>query len=123
MDQLPPNTPVTVDDKQPFPICGWIDVRWQEDGVPPADPAPPLDVLVHVSDAGDLIFGDNQATTVPDETHQIQGLLIRFNPVVPGLSLEYMAALDGTGDTAWEPEGPSWGPATSPNVWTASPSG
>jgi hypothetical protein len=33
IDQLPPTAGLYGDDRQPFPLYGWLDVYWQETGV------------------------------------------------------------------------------------------
>ncbi len=69
-------------------------------------PAPiPLRGIVHLQDLGDvgLIHGSFAGTR--GQSRRLEGFLLRIDPPVPGLAMQYMAHLQDIGDTQWVDEG------------------
>lgn len=64
-----------------------------------------LKVLVHIERLGDRLFNHDEFAGTRGQALRIEGLAIKIEPSIPGLSLEYMAHIEGVGDTPWTTEG------------------
>ncbi len=76
------------------------------------NPSPPtvgesqgLKVLVHIERLGDRLFGHDEFAGTRGKALRLEGFAINIEPPISGLSLEYMAHIEGIGDTPWTPEG------------------
>lgn len=78
-------------------------VSWFVQRLNPDEPR--LDLLVHLSGYGDRTFHENQFGGSRNESRQVEGFSLQINPPVQGLTLRYMAHLQGRGDVAWVDEG------------------
>jgi hypothetical protein len=66
---------------------------------------PPLQVLVHLQSFGDRTFRDNELAGTRGQARRLEGFQIRIDPPVAGLSMHYMAHLQGSGDVPFVNEG------------------
>ena len=64
-----------------------------------------LKVLAHIQGIGDQTFSDREYAGTKAQGRRVEGFQIKIEPPVPGLNLQYMAHVEGVGDTAWIPEG------------------
>ncbi|MEG4939658.1 hypothetical protein [Microcoleus sp. F4-D5] len=64
-----------------------------------------LKVLAHIQGIGDRTFSDREYAGTKAQGRRVEGFQIKIEPPVPGLNLEYMAHVEGVGDTAWISEG------------------
>ncbi|NER32747.1 MAG: hypothetical protein F6J93_01480 [Oscillatoria sp. SIO1A7] len=64
-----------------------------------------LQVMVHIERIGDRSFGQNEFAGTRGQALRIEALAINIEPPIPGLSLRYMAHIEGSGDTPWVTEG------------------
>jgi Clostridial hydrophobic W len=78
-------------------------VSWYVQRLNPAQPR--LDLLVHLQYYGDQTWHENQFAGTHHEGVRIEGFSLQIDPPVEGLTLRYMAHLQGIGDTAWVDEG------------------
>src|SRR5271157_1138069 len=68
-------------------------------------PQPALELLVHLADGRDLIFGGNEFAGTRGQSLALEGFQLRFKPPVPNLGMRYMAHLADRGDSPWVGEG------------------
>lgn len=66
---------------------------------------PTLDVLVHLQDIGDLSFRENEFAGTRGQSRRLEGFQLQLSPPVSGLSMRYMAHLEGIGDVPFVNEG------------------
>jgi Clostridial hydrophobic W len=78
-------------------------VSWYVQRLNPAEPR--LDLLVHLQNYGDRTWHENQFAGTRHEHLRVEGFALQVVPPVAGLTLRYMAHLQGIGDTAWVNEG------------------
>ncbi|MBE9093177.1 hypothetical protein [Tychonema sp. LEGE 07203] len=64
-----------------------------------------LKVLAHIQGIGDRTFGDKEYAGTKAQGRRVEGFQIKIEPPVPGLNLQYMAHVEGIGDTPWIGEG------------------
>ncbi|NJK68563.1 MAG: hypothetical protein HC789_15760 [Microcoleus sp. CSU_2_2] len=64
-----------------------------------------LKVLAHIQGIGDRTFSDREYAGTKAQGRRVEGFQIKIEPLVPGLNLQYMAHVEGVGDTAWISEG------------------
>ncbi|MCY7382814.1 MAG: hypothetical protein LH628_09605 [Microcoleus sp. CAN_BIN18] len=64
-----------------------------------------LKVLAHIQGIGDRTFSDKEYAGTKAKGLRVEGFQIKIEPPVPGLNLQYMAHVEGVGDTAWIDEG------------------
>lgn len=64
-----------------------------------------LKVLVHIERLGDRVFNHDEFAGTRGKALRIEGFAINIEPSIAGLSLEYMAHIEGIGDTSWTAEG------------------
>ena len=64
-----------------------------------------LKVLAHIQGIGDRTFSDREYAGTKAQGRRVEGFQIKIEPPVPGLNLQYMAHVEGVGDTAWISEG------------------
>ncbi|MEG5067007.1 hypothetical protein QUB33_25700 [Microcoleus sp. B3-A4] len=64
-----------------------------------------LKVLAHIQGIGDRTFSDREYAGTKAQGRRVEGFQIKIDPPVPGLNLQYMAHVEGVGDTAWISEG------------------
>lgn len=64
-----------------------------------------LDVLVHLENIGDAQYSENQWAGTSGQSRRLEGFQIGPSDPTADLSWEYMAHLEGTGDTGWIPAG------------------
>ena len=64
-----------------------------------------LDVLLHIENLGDLSFRDNEFAGTRGQSRRLEGFQLQISPQVPGLSMRYMAHLQGIGDVPFVNEG------------------
>lgn len=60
-----------------------------------------MDVLVHLEGIGDLAFHEDEFAGTRGQSRRLEGFQLSFNPLLDGLSMQYMAHLQGNGDVAW----------------------
>ncbi|MFM9957955.1 MAG: matrixin family metalloprotease [Phycisphaerales bacterium] len=68
-------------------------------------PGPALRVRVHLEGIGDVLYRDNELAGTRGQARRLEGFQIELVTPVSGLSLEYMAHLEGSGNTGWVSEG------------------
>jgi hypothetical protein len=78
-------------------------VSWYVQRLDPLEPR--LDLLVHLSGYGDRTWHEHQFAGTRHEGRRIEGFALQINPPIQGLTLRYMAHLQGTGDSPWVAEG------------------
>lgn len=61
----------------------------------------PLNVLVHIEGTGDREFGASEFAGTRGQSKAIEGFQVTLANPIPGLKIEYMAHLEGVGDTPW----------------------
>lgn len=71
----------------------------------PAEGVLPVKVLVHVQGIGDRTFGAMEYAGTKAQGRRVEGFAINIEPPIPGLKVEYMAHVEGVGDTPWIGEG------------------
>jgi uncharacterized protein YjdB len=64
-----------------------------------------LDVLVHLENIGDQNYVNDVWAGTAGESRRLEGFQIDIVNQVPGVSCEYMAHLQDSGDTPWVQEG------------------
>jgi hypothetical protein len=64
-----------------------------------------LKVLVHIERLGDRLFNHDEFAGTRGKALRIEGFAIKMEPSISGLSLEYMAHIEGIGDSPWTTEG------------------
>lgn len=64
-----------------------------------------LKVLAHIQGIGDRTFSDREYAGTRGKGLRVEGFQIKIEPPVPSLNLQYMAHVEGVGDTAWISEG------------------
>ncbi|MFB8794764.1 MAG: hypothetical protein U7126_11210 [Microcoleus sp.] len=64
-----------------------------------------MKVLVHIQGIGDRTFGAMEYAGTRAQGRRIEGFEISIDPPIPGLSVQYMAHVEGVGDTPWINEG------------------
>lgn len=64
-----------------------------------------LDVLVHLEGVGDQTYRENELAGTRGQSRRLEGFQIQIDPPVPGLSMRYMAHLEGIGDVPFVNEG------------------
>ncbi|MEG5139674.1 MULTISPECIES: hypothetical protein [unclassified Microcoleus] len=68
-------------------------------------PDPGLRTVVHIQDIGDRTFSEGAVAGTTGQSRRLEGFQINLDSQIPGLSMEYMAHIEGTGDTSWVREG------------------
>ncbi|MGL5062861.1 MAG: hypothetical protein ACRC62_23035 [Microcoleus sp.] len=71
----------------------------------PAEGAVGLKVLAHIQGIGDRTFGSGEYAGTKGQGRRVEGFGIDLEPAIPGLKVEYMAHVEGVGDTPWMGEG------------------
>ena len=66
---------------------------------------PSLNVLVHLAGIGDRTFRDNEFAGTRGQGRRLEGFQLQFSPPVPGLSMHYMAHVQGIGDVPFVNDG------------------
>lgn len=66
---------------------------------------PAMRVLVHLENRGDAVFRDNEFAGTRGQARRLEGFQLSLNAAIPGLSLRYMAHLEGIGDVGFVNEG------------------
>lgn len=66
---------------------------------------PALNAIVHLENIGDLAFRDNEFAGTRGQSCRLEGFQLSISPAVAGLSLRYMAHLQGVGDVPFVGEG------------------
>ncbi|MEG4970960.1 hypothetical protein QUB11_30620 [Microcoleus sp. B6-A1] len=64
-----------------------------------------IKVLVHIQGIGDRTFGAQEYAGSKGQGRRVEGFAINIDPPIPGLNVEYMAHVEGVGDTPWLSEG------------------
>ncbi|MCZ0902980.1 hypothetical protein ON021_24070, partial [Microcoleus sp. HI-ES] len=64
-----------------------------------------IKVLVHIQGIGDRTFGSQEYAGSKGQGRRVEGFQINIDPPIPGLNVEYMAHVEGVGDTPWLSEG------------------
>ncbi len=64
-----------------------------------------LKVLAHIQGIGDRTFSDREYAGTKAQGRRVEGFQIKLEPPTPDLNLQYMAHVEGVGDTAWISEG------------------
>lgn len=64
-----------------------------------------LDILVHLERIGDQTALENEFAGTRGQSRRLEGFQIRIDPTIDGLSLRYMAHLQGAGDLPFVDEG------------------
>ncbi len=64
-----------------------------------------LKVLAHIQGIGDRTFSDREYAGTKAKGLRVEGFQIKIDPPTAGLNLQYMAHVEGVGDTAWISEG------------------
>ncbi|OCR02547.1 hypothetical protein BCD67_01285 [Oscillatoriales cyanobacterium USR001] len=64
-----------------------------------------LKVLAHIQSIGDRTFAAQEYAGTRGKNLRLEGFGINIEPAIPGLSIQYMAHVEGVGDTAWLNEG------------------
>ena len=74
--------------------------------IPPALP-PTVRALGHISNVGDVNFTTDsvRGVLIGRDGQNLEGIQLSIDPALSGVTIEYMASLFGTGDTAWVPSG------------------
>jgi uncharacterized protein YjdB len=70
----------------------------------PVEGAVGLKVLVHIQGIGDRTFGSQQYAGTKAQGRRVEGFQVNLEPAIPGLKVEYMAHVEGVGDTPWVSE-------------------
>jgi uncharacterized protein YjdB len=68
-------------------------------------PDPGLRKLVHIQDVGDRTFSEGAVAGTTGQSRRLEGFQINLDSPIPGLSMEYMAHVQDSGDTSWVREG------------------
>ncbi|MCY7381190.1 MAG: hypothetical protein LH628_01120, partial [Microcoleus sp. CAN_BIN18] len=66
---------------------------------------PGLRTVVHIQDIGDRTFSEGALAGTTGQSRRLEGFQINLDSPIPGLSMEYMAHIQGIGDTSWVREG------------------
>ncbi|HLO52306.1 MAG TPA: hypothetical protein VK211_28160 [Kamptonema sp.] len=64
-----------------------------------------LKVLAHIQGVGDRTFAAKEYAGSRGQGRRLEGFQINIEPPIPGLSVQYMAHVEGVGDTPWLNEG------------------
>ncbi|PSB50075.1 hypothetical protein C7B67_15890 [filamentous cyanobacterium Phorm 6] len=64
-----------------------------------------LKVLAHIQGIGDRTFSDKEYAGTKAQGRRVEGFQIKIEPPTAGLNLQYMAHVEGVGDTPWISEG------------------
>ncbi|MEG4860625.1 hypothetical protein QUB75_24575 [Microcoleus sp. K1-B6] len=64
-----------------------------------------IKVLVHIQGIGDRTFGAQEYAGSKGQGRRVEGFQINIDPPIPGLNVEYMAHVEGVGDTPWLSQG------------------
>jgi uncharacterized protein YjdB len=64
-----------------------------------------LKVLAHIQGIGDRTFAAQEYAGSRGKNLRLEGFQININPAIPGLNMQYMAHVEGVGDTPWLNEG------------------
>ena len=84
-------------------------VQPSKSAVAAVKPQPPatvgLKVLAHVQGVGDRTFKAQEDAGSRGKGLRLEGFQINIDPAIPGLSIQYMAHVEGVGDTPWINEG------------------
>ncbi|HSF75303.1 MAG TPA: hypothetical protein VLA84_16025 [Microcoleus sp.] len=64
-----------------------------------------IKVLVHIQGIGDRTFGAQEYAGSKGQGRRVEGFQINIDPPIPGLNVEYMAHVEGVGDTPWISQG------------------
>ncbi|MCU0543738.1 MAG: hypothetical protein MUE44_16410 [Oscillatoriaceae cyanobacterium Prado104] len=64
-----------------------------------------LKVLAHIQGIGDRTFGSQEYAGTKGKGLRVEGFQINLEPPISGLKVEYMAHVEGVGDTPWMGEG------------------
>ena len=70
-----------------------------------AEGAVGLKVLAHIQGIGDRTFGAVEYAGTKAQGRRVEGFAIKIDPPIAGLKVEYMAHVEGVGDTPWIGEG------------------
>ena len=68
-------------------------------------PDPGLIGVVHIEGIGDRIFPEGAVGGTTGQSRRLEGFQINLDSPIPGLSMQYMAHVEGIGDTFWVGEG------------------
>jgi hypothetical protein len=68
-------------------------------------PTTPLTGLVHLQNIGDANLLTDRFAGTQGQSRRLEGFQLQFTPPVPGLSMRYMAHLQGIGDVPFQNEG------------------
>jgi hypothetical protein len=66
---------------------------------------PTMRALVHLQSIGDRVFRENEFAGTRGQSRRLEGFELQLNPAVTGLSMRYMAHLQGIGDVPFVNEG------------------
>ena len=66
---------------------------------------PALSVLAHIQSVGDRWVTQGAFDGTRGQNLRVEGFQVNVNAPISGLGMEYMAYVDGIGDTAWTPAG------------------
>ena len=56
---------------------------------------------MHIQGIGDRTFGAREYAGTKGQGRRVEGFQINIDPPIPGLNVEYMAHVEGVGDTPW----------------------
>ncbi|MCC3529259.1 MAG: matrixin family metalloprotease [Microcoleus sp. PH2017_22_RUC_O_B] len=68
-------------------------------------PDPGLRTVAHIQDVGDRTFSEGAVAGTTGQSRRLEGFQINLDSPIPGLSMEYMAHVQDSGDTSWVREG------------------
>ena len=66
---------------------------------------PGLRKVVHIQDVGDRTFSEGAVAGTTGQSRRLEGFQINLDSPIPGLSMEYIAHVQDSGDTSWVREG------------------
>lgn len=66
---------------------------------------PGLRTVAHIQDLGDRTFSEGAVAGTTGQSRRLEGFQINLDSPIPGLSMEYMAHVQDSGDTSWVREG------------------
>jgi uncharacterized protein YjdB len=64
-----------------------------------------LKVLAHIQSVGDRVFKAKEDAGSRGKSLRLEGFIIEIEPPIPGLTIQYMAHVEGVGDTPWLNQG------------------
>ena len=64
-----------------------------------------LKVVAHIQSVGDRIFKAKEDAGSRGKSLRLEGFIIEIEPPIPGLTIQYMAHVEGVGDTPWLNQG------------------